>query len=207
MIPAFAARPGAGRRGPAASGHARARHHFHDRQRVRRRDHAGRARALLLLQRPAFLHGDDLLQPSACQRALGAAAAGAVQRARPRFRSGLLARRPADGLHLRSADPAGRGQARLRHLVCRSPARRRLGRAPSLRCADQLGARMPHGEGGREEFASLAADGTLYFAGDPREGPRRHGDLPRRGCVDGHYEDAGAACPTSSMPEASSASR
>jgi hypothetical protein len=27
------------------------------------------------------------------------------------------------------------------------------------------------GEGGREEFASIAADGTIYFAGDPRSGP------------------------------------
>jgi len=28
-----------------------------------------------------------------------------------------------------------------------------------------------NGEGGREEFASIAADGTIYFAGDPRSGP------------------------------------
>jgi len=30
-----------------------------------------------------------------------------------------------------------------------------------------------NGEGGREEFASVAADGTIYFAGDPRESTGR----------------------------------
>jgi hypothetical protein len=44
------------------------------------------------------------------------------------------------------------------------------------------------GEGGREEFASLAADGTLYFAGDRRSGPPGMA-IYRSRRINGHYEE------------------
>ena len=44
-----------------------------------------------------------------------------------------------------------------------------------------------NGDGGREEFASLAADGTLYFAGDPRGGPPGMA-IYRARLVNGRYE-------------------
>ena len=44
-----------------------------------------------------------------------------------------------------------------------------------------------HGEGGREEFASIAADGTIYFAGDPRTGPGGMA-IYRSRLLNGQYE-------------------
>jgi hypothetical protein len=44
------------------------------------------------------------------------------------------------------------------------------------------------GEGGREEFASVAADGTLYFAGDRRTGPQGMA-IYRARLIDGRYEE------------------
>lgn len=43
------------------------------------------------------------------------------------------------------------------------------------------------GNGGREEFASVAADGTIYFAGDPRDG-RGGMAIYRTRLVDGRYD-------------------
>jgi hypothetical protein len=44
------------------------------------------------------------------------------------------------------------------------------------------------GEGGREEFASLAADGTLYVACDPRDGAPGGMAIYVSRLVNGHYE-------------------
>lgn len=44
------------------------------------------------------------------------------------------------------------------------------------------------GEGGREEFASLAADGTLYFACDPRDGAPGGMAIYRARLLNGHYQ-------------------
>ena len=43
------------------------------------------------------------------------------------------------------------------------------------------------GDGGREEFASVAADGTIYFAGDPRTGPPGMA-IYRSRLLNGRYE-------------------
>ena len=173
------------------------------RQRIRRLDHARRQGAVVFVQRPAFLHGDDLLQPPPAKRALGPTQVGAIQRPRPRFRSGLLPGRQADAVRLRPADPCRRKKARRRHLVCRSAIRRRLGPAEAISRTDQLCSRR-NGEGGREEFASIAADGTIYFAGDP-EAARRAWRSIARGCPTAATKHR-SGCRTSSMPDSSLAS-
>jgi hypothetical protein len=45
-----------------------------------------------------------------------------------------------------------------------------------------------NGEGGREEFASVAADGTLYFAGDRRTGPQGMA-IYRSRLINGRFEE------------------